>query len=451
MRQNGVKMIEFINTYILGSLTPLFLMAAGLYFSCRLKFFYLRHPKKMISSMLEKSRGSGISPFRAVTLALAGTLGVGNIVGVASAIAIGGSGAIFWMWISALLAMMLKYAEILLAVSHRRTDPQSGEYYGGAMYYIRDFFSSHSREAAGLVVAGVFCVFCIVNSLTMGCVVQINAVSRSFLGVFNVSPIIIGAAGAILCFVVISGNTEKISGFTEKTVPLMTLGYIIISMAVIIVRGDEVPSAFAEIFKNAFRFESAAGGVFGFLFSRSVRLGCMRGLMSNEAGCGTAPTAHASSTTNSAVKQGFWGIFEVFIDTIVLCTMTALVIIIGRVDGYDADPMMMTIKAYSSVLGPFAEYFICISVLLFGFATLICWAHYGRECIKYFTHARFAQNIFVLVFCAFVFIGALCAPESTWGIADLALGVMTVINVPVLCLMSGEITEQTKSFFAKKR
>ena len=439
-------MLEFINTYILGNLTPVFLMAAGIYFLFRLKFFYIRHPIKVLSAMLEKNKSAGISPFRAVTLALAGTLGVGNIVGVASAIAMGGYGAIFWMWVSALLAMILKYAEIVLAVSHRRTDPVSGEHYGGAMYYIRDLFNCRGHELCGILLAGVFALFCIINSLTMGCVVQINAISRSFMGVFDLSPVLIGAATALVCVFIISGNAKKISGFTEKIIPVITLGYLGVSVAALSARPDQIGDAFRVIFEQAFDFRSAAGGVLGFMFSRAMRLGSMRGLMSNEAGCGTAPTAHAASDTNSPSKQGFWGIFEVFVDTIVLCTITALVIIIGRVDGYENDPMMMTIKAYSSLLGEWSSYFICFSVLLFGVSTIICWAHYGKECVRYLSKSKTLQTIFIIVFTLFIFIGAVSAPESIWNAADFALGIMTVINVPVLCAMSGEVVVQTERF-----
>ena len=266
-KMRGLNMLEFINTYILGNLTPVFLMAAGIYFLFRLKFFYIRHPIKVLSAMLEKNKSAGISPFRAVTLALAGTLGVGNIVGVASAIAMGGYGAIFWMWVSALLAMILKYAEIVLAVSHRRTDPVSGEHYGGAMYYIRDLFNCRGHELCGILLAGVFALFCIINSLTMGCVVQINAISRSFMGVFDLSPVLIGAATALVCVFIISGNAKKISGFTEKIIPVITLGYLAVSVAALSARPDQIGDAFRVIFEQAFDFRSAAGGVLGFMFS----------------------------------------------------------------------------------------------------------------------------------------------------------------------------------------
>ena len=444
-------MLEFINDRIVSVMAALMLLSVGIFFSFKLKFFYLRHPVKLIKSMFERESGGGISPFRAVMLALAGTLGVGNIAGVASSIAIGGYGSVFWMWLSALVAMVLKYAEITLAVSHRRLDRESGEPYGGAPYYIKDLFASKGRVVSGKILAAVFALLCIINSVTMGCMIQSNAVSTSFEGVFGLEPWIVGAVVALLCCFVIVGNAKWVSGFCEKTVPLMTVGYVIISLAVIWVRRDGLGNAFAMIFEDAFRLDSAVGGIFGFLLSTKLRTGTMRGLMSNEAGCGTAPTAHASSNVKIPAKQGFWGIFEVFVDTILLCTLTALVIILADegIFVYADNPMMMAVKAYSSVLGRWSEYYMCISVLLFAFATIVCWAHYGKESLRCVTKKKSAAAIYVIVFCLFVFFGAISAPSLAWLLADLALGIMTIINLPVLCAMSGEVWRETERFLGR--
>ncbi len=445
-------MLEFLNDRIVSVLTAVTLLSVGLFFSFKLKFFYVRHPVKLIREMTKRERGDGISPFRAVTLALAGTLGVGNIAGVASSIAIGGYGSVFWMWVSALVAMVLKYAEIVLAMTHRRVDRENDGYIGGAPYYIRDFLAKKGRVVFGKALGGIFALLCIVNSVTMGCVIQSNAVSTSFFGVFDIKPWIVGAIVALLCCFVITGNAKWVSGFCEKTVPIMTLGYIFLSIAVIVARWESVPSVFSVIFEDAFRLDSAAGGIFGFVLSTKLRAGTMRGLMSNEAGCGTAPTAHASSNTESPAKQGFWGIFEVFVDTILLCTLTAIVIILAGdgVMGFSQDPMMMAIKSYSSVLGEWSEYYMCISVLLFAFATMVCWAHYGKESLRCLTKKKGAATAFILLFCLFVFVGAVAAPKIAWLLADLALGVMTLINLPILCAMSGEVKRETERFFCEK-
>ena len=404
----------------------------------------------MMRSMLSKPKIGGISPFRAVTLALAGTLGVGNIAGVASSIAIGGFGSVFWMWVSAAVAMVLKYAEIVLAIRHRRRE--GNEYRGGASYYILDFFVSKGKKTIGKILGGVFALLCIINALTMGCVIQSNAISTSFEGVTGLPTWIIGAILAILCVIVISGNAKWVSAFSEKTVPLMTVGYILLSVAVIAAKWELIDDALAAIFKDAFTFNSAAGGIIGFAISRGMKAGCMRGLMSNEAGCGTAPTAHTAAECSSPAAQGFWGIFEVFVDTILLCTLTALVIIVSVLGGGDAmafssDPMMMAIKAFSSVLGTWSEYYMVVSVLLFAFATIVCWAHYGKESISFLTKRTSFSAIYVILYSLSVFVGALTAPKSAWLMADLALGTMTIINLVILFLMRKEIKQETDRFF----
>lgn len=444
-------MLEFINENIISAATPIILIFAGLFFSFKLRFFYIFHPLKIIKSMLKKPTRGGISPFRAVTLALAGTLGVGNIAGVASSIAIGGFGSVFWMWVSALVAMVLKYAEIVLAISHRRI--KNGEYHGGASYYIEDFFNNKLKIGFGKLIGGFFAVLCIANAITMGGMIQSNAVSTAFEGVMNIPSWAVGAVLALLCIIVISGNAGFVSAFSEKTVPLMTAGYILLSVAVLVARYQYIFDAFTIIFEDAFSFNSAVGGVLGFLVSRGLKSGTMRGLMSNEAGCGTAPTAHASAECDSPAAQGFWGIFEVFVDTILLCTLTALVIIVAILSGgnnilsFGENPMMMAIKAYSSVLGGWSEYYMAISVLLFAFATIVCWAHYGRESLSYLTQKRAPTVIYLSVFCIFIFLGAISAPAWAWLAADLALGVMTIINLAVIVPQSGEVKRETDRFF----
>jgi AGCS family alanine or glycine:cation symporter len=451
-----VHMLEFINDNVISVITPILLIVTGLFFSFKLNFFHFRHPIKIIRSMLTREKKGGISPFRAVTLALAGTLGVGNIAGVASSIAIGGFGSVFWMWISAIVAMVLKYAEITLAIAHRRTDFATGEHHGGASYYIYDYCAKKNKKILGKLLGAAFALLCIINAVTMGCVIQSNAISSSFEGVMNIPAWAVGGIVSALSLLVIFGNAKWISSFSEKSVPIMTIGYILLSVAVLAARSHLVGDAFAVIFKDAFNLKSATGGAVGFGISRALKAGTMRGLMSNEAGCGTAPTAHAAATTDSPAKQGFWGIFEVFVDTILLCTLTALAIIVSMLEGssqnilsYAENPMMMTIKAYSSVLGSWSEYFMAISVLLFAFATIICWAHYGKESIFFLTPKRFPIILYLIIYCIFIFIGSLTAPKAAWLGADLALGTMTAINLAVLILMSDEVKHQTNLFFDK--
>lgn len=443
-------MLEIINQYILGAAVPAALIAAGIFFMFRLKFFNIRHPGAMIRGMMKGGGGPGMTPVRAVSLALAGTLGVGNIVGVASAIYLGGFGAVFWMWVSALAAMLLKYAETVIALGHRRTD-EYGVYHGGAMYYIKDYFTSRGRAFTGAVIAVVFCFLCIINALSMGCVIQVNAVSRAFLGVFGFDTAFVGGVFTFLATAVIVTGSTGIAKLTERLVPFMTVLYIVLSLAVMLLRPDRILPSLAAVFENALTPRGAGGGVAGYLIARGVRYGVMRGLMSNEAGCGTAPIAHAGSTAKYPAEQGFWGIFEVFVDTILLCSMTAVVIIISYTDSaaFGADPMMMTVKAYSAVLGPWSEYVMCLLVLFFGFATVTCWAHYGIECVRYLSGNNFLRGVFIAVYAAAMLVGSVSAPESLWGLADFALGMMTVINLAVICPMSGEVAQQTEMYLKR--
>lgn len=436
-------MLSKIND-VLGVLTPVMLLAAGIFFCFRLRLFYLRHPLRAVHTLMSRDGSGGVSPTRALSLALAGTLGVGNIVGVASSIALGGYGSVFWMWVSALLAMILKYAEIVLAMLYRKRD-RNGEYHGGASYYIREFFRKHGLARTGAVFGGVFAVLCILNSATMGAIIQANAASTALSGEFGVPVWATGAVLCVICLPITVMGGDRLSRVTEKLVLIMSIMYIAVSVAALAVYRERIPVAFCRIFGDAFNAKSVAGGVFGFIFTRSFRMGSMRGLMSNEAGCGTAPTAHASSSTENPVKQGLLGIIEVFVDTIILCTLTALIIIIAG-DGVliYSEPMMITLSAYELLLGGGAGVFICISVLLFGFATVICWAHYGKEALRYFSESRAMSGAFVIAYILLVFFGAVCESSLAWELADLAIGLMTVINVTVLCLMSGKVKEETE-------
>lgn len=441
-------MLDVINRYLLGPSVSLALIVAGIYYNFKLKGFQLVRFPKMMGAIMKKQDRNGVSPFRALTLALAGTLGVGNIVGVSSAIYFGGFGSIFWMWISALCAMLLKYAEIVLAMRHRKFDGK-GRPYGSAMLYIRDFFDSAGLSKVGKAIAGVFAFLCIINAFSMGSMIQVNAVASSFEGVFGISPAVTGGLLCVLTFFIIRGGSEVISRFTEKLVPLMTLGYVLLSIAVIILRRELLDDVVREIFSSAFSFRSASGGVLGFFLSRSLRYGVMRGLVSNEAGCGTAPTAHATSNSRNAAEQGFWGIVEVFVDTILLCTMTAFVVMLsyGDVEHFGENSIMMTISAYSSVLGNPAEYFLALSVLLFGFATVVCWAHYGSESCQYFTGRKKRTHMFYFLYAISVFLGAVINSGIIWEIADIAIGGMTLINICIICLMSREVKKETEEYF----
>ena len=429
-----------------GGAVPILLIVCGLFFSIYLKLQPLCSPKRMWKALTARREG-GVSPFRAVMLALAGTLGVGNIVGVANALFIGGAGAVFWMWISALVAMVLKYAEILLAVRYRRTG-REGSFFGGAYYYIKDYFEGRKLFRTAAVLSAAFAVLMIVDALGMGCMIQVNAVSTAFDGVWKLPPWLCGIGLVLLTLPVIVRGSKGISALTELLVPIMTAGYVILSVAVLIIKRDAVGEAFSSILHEAFRIEGVGGGVIGFLTSRALRMGTMRGLFSNEAGCGTAPTAHAAANALSPAAQGVWGMVEVFVDTILLCTATALVILVSfsEVEMLGHDAVMMTVRAYSTVLGGWAEWFFCAAILCFGYATLLCWANYGLESLRFLSSKRVWRYLYFLIFAVCIFLGATATPDSIWDISDFAIAALTTVNLVVLFLMRREIREETERF-----
>ena len=431
-----------------GGLIPPLLLVGGVFFLFYLKGYPWRSPGRMLSAMRGSGEKGGTSSFRAMMLALAGTLGVGNIVGVANAIAIGGAGAVFWMWFSALFAMILKYCEILLAVSHRRTD-QKGRFFGGAAYYIRDCFQERRWQRLSVVIPAFFAILLVVNALSIGCVVQVHAVGETLEDVVGIPTVYSGVLLVLLTLPLLARGTKSISAITEYLVPIMTAGYIILSIAVLILRRDVLGEAMLSIWQGAFAPESAIGGVSGFLLSRALRVGTMRGLLSNEGGCGTAPTAHAEADAKSPAHQGVWGIFEVFADTIVLCTATALVILVSGVD-MTSGGVMMTVTAYSSVLGGFAEWFFCAAVFCFGYATLLCWGNYGLESVRFLSGKKRWRVLYVLAFGFCILFGVRFAPEFVWSIGDFGIATMTVINLAVLLLLRREIKGETMALCCKK-
>ncbi|MBQ8331596.1 MAG: sodium:alanine symporter family protein [Clostridia bacterium] len=450
-KKEDLAVLEWVNRYVFGTAVPILLIMAGIFYGFRLKWFHLRRPRAVLGALLKRETEGGVSSFRALTLALAGTLGVGNIVGVSAALWMGGFGAIFWMWVSAFFAMLLKYAEIVLAMRHRRYD-RAGKPHGSAMLYIKDCLEARGHPLLGAVLAAVFALLCILNAVTMGSVIQVNAVVGAFEGVFGISPLITGSVLALLIALILRRGREGILRLTGRMVPLMTLGYLLLSVAVLILRADRIPDAFSLILRHAFEPDAAVGGIGGFVLSSGVRYGTMRGLISNEAGCGTAPAAHAVSDCHEPARQGMWGIFEVFADTILLCTVTALVVIVswGEIVARSGDFMMMTISAYEAALGPAAAVFMSIAVLFFGFATVVCWAHYGTESAAYLSDRPWSRRVFLGVYVLSVFAGAFASSDWIWQTADFAVGAMTLINGIVICAMSREVQSETERWLGKR-
>ena len=428
--------------------TPILLLGVGLYYILALRGFFLLRPLGCIRLLFGGKREGGISPFRALTVALAGTLGVGNIVGVASALYMGGAGAVFWMLVSALPAMVLKYAEITLALRHRRALPDGG-FTGGAPYYAEDGFTAMGLGRLGRLLAAVFTVLCLVNALTMGSLLQVNAMAGAMETGFSVPPPLTGCGVAVLAAAAALGGAKRIAALTEKLVPIMTVGFLVVCLSVLILRRERIPAALASVWEDAFTIKSAGAGIVGFLTSRGIRYGVMRGLVSNEAGCGTAPMAHATAVTDLPARQGLFGLVEVFVDTVLLCTVTALCILVSDSGpAFCGEDVTKTAgAAFSSVLGDWAEGFFALSILLFGAATVICWAHYGMTCVGYLFRKdrtkRIAEGIYTVGLAASLAVGAVTAPTLAWTVADAAIVVMTILNLLLLVLLRSEVKTET--------
>ncbi len=414
-----MNIITTLNKLILSPVMFALLFICGFVLLIHLRGFPFTSPIKVIKGL---KNGNILSSFRAMTLALAGTLGVGNIVGVATAIHMGGAGSVFWMLVSALVAMVIKYAEIYLAILYRKRG------HGGAAYYIRD-----GLKKPGL--AAFFSLLCIIASFTVGNMIQVNAVALSFESEFGIRPVVTGIVIALLSFLVIYKGVESISAFTLRMIPVLSVGFIIFSLWVIIANRSLVPSVIRQILTEAFKTDSAAGGVVGFLTSSAIRYGVMRGIGSNEAGCGTAPTAHATAETNSPEKQGLWGIFEVFVDTVLLCTLTAVVILIYPPNIPKYDGMVLAIKAYESFFGGAAGYILASAVFFFALSTVICWSYYALESVHYFTKKEIYKKAYLVVYCIACVMGAVLSLDFVWELSDLTIALMTVINCTcVICL-----------------
>lgn len=419
--------MEIINNTLSGFIMPFLLIVCGIAFAVGQKFFFILHPIRFVKTLKDAAAGDGVSPFRALTQALAGTLGVGNMAGVATAITAGGAGAIFWMWVSALCAMSLKYAEVSLGVKCRRKE--AGEYYGGAMYYIKDTFSRVLPKAAP-VLGGIFAVLCLTNSLLTGNMVQMKAAASVFDGI---PPLILGGIAASLAFIIAAGKARSVSAVTMGLIPPLTAFYIALSLWIIITNADKIPDVISGIMTSAFSMKSIGGGIGGFAICRAVRFGVTRGIFSNEAGLGTSPSAHASAGVKSPHHQGCFGIFEVFADTIVLCTMTAFVILLsdGATRGLDSIPL--TLYAYSSLAGSWAGHAIGVSVILFAFATVICQNAYGSVALRYLGGKSVAKYAYLILSAAACIGGTVIPDGSMWQAADLVVSLMTVLNI--ICLI----------------
>ena len=422
-----------------GLLLPCVLFLAGVYFTRYLGGFYLRHPLLTARRMLGGGR-SRAGAFRALSVSLAGTLGVGNIVGVGVAIALGGAGALFWMWLSALFSMIVKYAEIVLAMRYKVYE--RGRFLGGPMYYMRDGVGG----ALGRVMACGFAALGVLSALTMGNMVQMNAAATALSSAMGVPRAILGVLGALLCVLLLTRGFEGISRVTAVVIPVISLAYVLLSLRVLVCEAARLPAVFAEILRGAFDVRAASGGTLGFFLTGAFRQGVAKGAFSHEAGCGTAAMAHAGAERVRPAEQGTLGIFEVFFDTVVLCTLTGLVILLAC-DGAPVteNGMHLVIYSFSRYYGRRAAYLISVGIVLFALATVVCWGYYGKLCLQYLVHSPIAPAVYDLIYSAAVIPAAVMTESAVWSLSDLMTAWMTVLNLSALLMLRRAVRAETVS------
>ncbi|MCI5511593.1 MAG: alanine/glycine:cation symporter family protein [Oliverpabstia sp.] len=446
---------DSINGFVWGVPAMICIIGVGLLLSFRTRFLQFRKFgytfKVTIGKIFHKRQASdgSITPFQAVCTALAGTVGTGNIAGVAGAIAIGGPGAVFWMWMSALLGMCTKFSEVTLAV-HFREKNKEGDWVGGPMYYIKNGLGRKWQWLAVLFsVLGVLTVFGTgnatqVNTITTAidsALLNYQIIKPDFVPTFN---LILGIIITILVALVLLGGIKRIGQVTERLVPFMALLYLILAIGVILLNANRIPTVFASIFQGAFSPSAVTGGVIGTMFT-SMKKGVSRGIFSNEAGLGTGSIAHAAADTSDPIQQGFFGIFEVFTDTIIICTMTALVILCSNIPiayGVDAGAEL-TIQGFTSTYGNWVSIFTAVALCCFAFSTIIGWGLYGTRCIEFLFGSK-VNRPFMLVYSLVAILGATVDLGLLWSIADTFNGLMVIPNLIALFLLSGTVVQLIK-------
>lgn len=448
-----------VNNFIWGVPAMICIIGVGLVLSIRTGFLQIREfpyaMKVTIGRMFKKKEAAdgAMTPFQAVCTALAATVGTGNIAGVAGAIAIGGPGAVFWMWISAILGMCTKFSEVTLAVHFRETN-EKGELVGGPMYYIKNGLKKHWHWLAYL-----FSIFGVLTVFGTGNATQVNTITTAIdSALFNYGIIskdsastvnlIIGIVLAVLLSLILLGGIKRIGQVTEKLVPFMAVIYIVFALGVVALNFQNIPHVFASIFKGAFSPASVTGGAVGSFFM-SMKKGVSRGIFSNEAGLGTGSIAHACADTRKPVKQGLFGIFEVFVDTIVICTLTALVILCSEipVNYGSAAGAELTILGFTSTYGTWISIFTAVAMCCFAFSTIIGWGLYGSRCIEFLLGPK-VNKPFMLVYSLVAIVGATMDLGLMWSIAETFNGLMAIPNLIAVFLLSGVVVKLVKEYFA---
>ncbi len=415
-------MLESLYATILGPAVLLSLLVCGGYLCIRLRFFWFCHPKRSFAQMCGTRGLRGT--IGAVSMALAGTLGVGNIAGVALALMLGGPGAILWMLVSAFFAMAVKYAEVLLAMDTRRGNV--GARQGGASFYM----ATHKKTWKWLSPA--FSMLCVVCAVLQGSVIQGSAATEAISLACNIKPVFAGAALTFLTVFVLTFGRRGIAKATTIIIPLATCLYMVMCLTVIIARMETLPTACLSIVQSAFSPSAGIGGVLGFFTSRAAREGCAKGLLSNEAGCGTAPMAHVTAEGTTPAGQALWGVFEVFLDTAVICVLTALACLCILPTGTPDAPIAYIVSVFTPLWGRAALPLVAFCIVSFAFATTLTWSFYGETCLSCLTPSPIARFFYLSMYCTALFIGSVVSPVLLYTMTDILLALMTLINLPVL-------------------
>ncbi|MDD3360741.1 MAG: sodium:alanine symporter family protein [Hespellia sp.] len=452
------NMLSAIDAIVWGPVMLVLLVGTGVFLTVRLQFLPWRNLGYAIKSTLSKEartkkRGTGdISPFSALTTALAATIGTGNIVGVATAMVAGGPGALVWMWISALFGLSSKFTECMLAIKYREVN-EKGEMSGGPMYTMKKAFKN---KTFGAVMGWLFALFAVIASFGIGNLTQANSISSALNTTFGISTIVTGVILTIFALIIIVGGIQYISKVSSIVVPFMAIFYVIAGLIVIIGNISNLPAGVAMIFKMAFSVQAVGGGLCGSITAammNAMRFGVARGVFSNEAGMGSAAITAAAATTDNPVRQGYINMTGTFWDTIVVCTITGLAIassgVLGTIDPATGELLTgasLTIAAFSTVLGGAGGWLVSIGITLFAFSTILGWEYHGEKAFEYLFQTHKYNMIYRIVFSLIVYIGATTALDIVWNFSDIANALMAIPNLICILILSGSVAEDAKAF-----
>lgn len=444
-----LSIVTSISTWLWGPPLIILLAGTGIYLTILLKFFQFRYPiyifQQTFGSIFKKPKGEGtVTPFQALTSALSSTIGASNIVGVPAAIMFGGPGAIFWMWVIALVGMAIKFSESVLAVRYREKN-EAGEYVGGPMYYM--------TKGLNMKWLGVWFAFGLMIELIPSIMVQGNAVSSAVSSSFSINPLYTGIFMALLVGVIVFGGITRIAKVTEILIPFMAIFYVGAALVIIFMNLNQLPEVFGMIFSYAFQPMAALGGFAGAAVAEVIRWGFARGLYSNEAGLGTAPIAHAAAQTDHPVRQGLWSVIGVLVDTLIVCTATAFVVLSSGVwteEGAMDDPSALTTIAFTNYFGNAGGMLVTICIIFFVLSTILVVMHYGAKQAEFLFGLK-AGAVIKVVYLIAIVLGSVGAAKTIWQFLDLALAGILIPNIIAVLLLSKEVKRLTNEFFTSEQ